>query len=106
MRQAIAAGQGPSTSGCRYSTDIVGNFCSTRRLASTSAPYIERDKVDLNQLPQTVRSYTEYNGKRCAMPVLADAYGLYYNKKLLAAAGYHRAAEDARASSTDDGARS
>ncbi len=35
-----------------------------------------------------VRGYTEYEGTRCAMPMLADVYGLYYNKDLLAAAGY------------------
>ena len=49
---------------------------------------IERDKVDIDQLLPIVRSYTEYNGTRCSMPMLADTYGLYYNKKMLAAAGY------------------
>ena len=34
-----------------------------------------------------VRDYTEFNGTRCAMPMLADVYGLYYNKDLLAQAG-------------------
>jgi multiple sugar transport system substrate-binding protein len=34
-----------------------------------------------------VRDYTEFNGDRCAVPDLADAYGLYYNKALLAKAG-------------------
>jgi multiple sugar transport system substrate-binding protein len=28
------------------------------------------------QLPDVPKSYTEYQGKRCSMPVLADAYGL------------------------------
>ncbi|MGO7983476.1 extracellular solute-binding protein, partial [Rhizobium johnstonii] len=42
----------------------------------------------LTQFSDTVRSYTEFNGVRCSMPVLADVYGLYYNKPLLAAAGY------------------
>jgi multiple sugar transport system substrate-binding protein len=31
--------------------------------------------------------YTQYQGKRCALPLLGDAYGLYYNKKAFAAAG-------------------
>jgi multiple sugar transport system substrate-binding protein len=35
-----------------------------------------------------VKDYTEYQGKRCAMPMLSDTYGLYYNKTLLAKAGY------------------
>ena len=74
--------QGPDV-GLSYSTDIVGNFCSSGRLARPE-PYIEPDKVDLDQLPPTVAAYTEYKGKRCAMPMLADAYGLYYNKKMFA----------------------
>lgn len=86
MRQAIAAGQGPDD-GLSYSTDIVGNFCGTGAFVDL-APYIQRDKVDMSQLPQTVRSYTEYKGTRCAMPFLSDTYGLYYNKQLLADAGY------------------
>ncbi len=86
MRQAIAAGKGPDV-GLSYSTDIVGKFCSTGAWRDLG-PCIERDKVDINQLLPIVRGYTEYNGTRCSMPMLADTYGLYYNKKMLAAAGY------------------
>jgi multiple sugar transport system substrate-binding protein len=86
MRQAIAAGQ-PIDVGLSYSTDVVGNFCSSGAFVDLK-PYIDRDQVDLTQLPQVVRDYTEFKGTRCAMPMLADVYGLYYNKKLLAAAGY------------------
>jgi multiple sugar transport system substrate-binding protein len=86
LRQAIAAGRGPDVA-LSYSTDVVGAFCSSGTWQDL-ASYVTRDAVDLSQLPDVVRSYTEYGGKRCSMPVLADAYGLYYNKKLLAAAGY------------------
>jgi len=86
MLQAISSGKGPDV-GLSYSTDIVGKFCSSNAWRDL-APYVERDGVDLDQLPDTVRSYTEYQGKRCAMPFLADVYGLYYNKTLLAQAGY------------------
>jgi multiple sugar transport system substrate-binding protein len=34
--------------------------------------------------------YTQYQGKRCTLPLLGDAYGLYYNKKEFAAAGITR----------------
>src|SRR5215813_11396165 len=54
---------------------------------SPHAPYISRDKIILNDIPTPVRNYTAYQGKRCTMPFLADAYGLYYNKKMFAAAG-------------------
>jgi multiple sugar transport system substrate-binding protein len=85
MLQAIGAGKGPDV-GLSYSTDIVGKFCATSAWQDL-ATYIERDKIDLGKLTPTVRSYTEFRGKRCAMPVLADAYGLYYNKKIFADAG-------------------
>src|SRR3954453_20570494 len=84
--QAISAGKGPDLD-LSYSTDITGKFCSSGAFRDLSG-YIARDKVDLNQFPQTVKDYTEFQGKRCAMPLLSDTYGLYYNKALLAAAGY------------------
>ena len=45
------------------------------------------DGIDVNIFPATTRYYTSYDGKQCALPILADAYGLYYNKALLAKAG-------------------
>ena len=84
--QAIAAGKGPDLD-LSYSTDITGKFCSTGAFSDLS-PYIASSKVDLSQLPQTVKDYTEFQGKRCAMPLLSDTYGLYYNKTLLAKAGF------------------
>ena len=86
LRKAIAAGNTVDL-GLSYSTDIVGSFCTSGAFRNLN-PYIKRDKVDLTQFSDTVRSYTEYKGTRCSMPMLADDYGLYYNKKLLAAAGY------------------
>lgn len=84
--QAISSGKGPDV-GLSYSTDIVGKFCSSNAWRDLT-PYLRRDGVDLGQYPDTVRSYTGYRGKQCAMPFLADVYGLYYNKTLLAEAGY------------------
>jgi multiple sugar transport system substrate-binding protein len=85
VTQAIGAGTGPDI-GLSYSTDIVGKFCSSGAWVDLT-PYINRDKVDLNQLNATTRQYTEYGGKRCAMPFLADAYGMFYNKDMFAKAG-------------------
>ncbi|MEV4635885.1 ABC transporter substrate-binding protein [Actinoplanes sp. NPDC049548] len=85
MTQAIGAGNGPDI-GLSYSTDIVGKFCSSGAWVDL-APYIKRDNVDLGQLNATTRQYTEFDGKRCAMPFLADAYGMFYNKDLFAKAG-------------------
>jgi multiple sugar transport system substrate-binding protein len=86
LQKAISAGTSVDV-GISYSTDIVGSFCSSGAFRDLG-PYIARDKVDLSQFTDTVRSYTEYKKTRCALPVLADVYGLYYNKKLLADAGY------------------
>ncbi|GIE74722.1 sugar ABC transporter substrate-binding protein [Actinoplanes philippinensis] len=85
VTQAIGAGNGPDI-GLSYSTDIVGKFCSSGAWVDLN-PYIARDKLDLDKLNATTRSYTEFGGKRCAMPFLADAYGMYYNKDLFAKAG-------------------
>ena len=85
VTQAIGAGNGPDI-GLSYSTDIVGKFCSSGAWVDLM-PYLKRDNVDLSQLNATTRSYTEFGGKRCAMPFLADAYGIFYNKDLFAKAG-------------------
>jgi multiple sugar transport system substrate-binding protein len=85
VTQAIGAGTGPDV-GLSYSTDIVGKFCSSGAWVDLTQ-YIQRDKVDLNKLNATTRQYTQFDGKRCAMPFLADAYGLFYNKDLFAKAG-------------------
>jgi multiple sugar transport system substrate-binding protein len=86
MKKAISAGQAVDV-GLSYSTDIVGTFCSKKAWRDLGS-YISRDKVDLGQFPPVVRSYTAYRGVQCSMPMLADVYGLYYNKDLLAKAGY------------------
>lgn len=86
MRQAISAGQ-PIDVGLSYSTDQVGTLCSSGDFVDL-ASFIERDHVDLDQMPDVVRSYTEFDGTRCVMPALADVYGLYYNRALLAEKGY------------------
>jgi multiple sugar transport system substrate-binding protein len=85
MTQAIGAGNGPDV-GLSYSTDIVGKFCSSGAWVDLN-PYVKRDNVDLNNINQAARTYTEFEGKRCAMPFLSDAYGIYYNKEMFAKAG-------------------
>ena len=84
--QAIAAGQ-PIDVVLSYSTDQIGKFCSTGAWQDLSA-YVKRDGVNLDQIPPVVRDYTQFEGKRCSMPMLSDTYGLYYNKKMLADAGF------------------
>jgi multiple sugar transport system substrate-binding protein len=85
LQQAISAGNTVDV-GLSYSTDIVGSFCNSGAFRDL-APYIKRDSVDLSALTPVTKSYTEYKGKRCTMPVLTDDYALYYNTDLLTAAG-------------------
>lgn len=85
MRQAIAAGQ-PIDVGISYDAASVGPMCSTGGFQDLG-PYISRDNVDMSQIPQVAQQYTAYKGIRCTLPMLADAYALYYNKDLFAAAG-------------------
>jgi multiple sugar transport system substrate-binding protein len=86
LTKAIAAGQNVDV-GISYSTDIVGTFCSSGAFIDLK-PYITRDKIDLDKISAMPRSYTEFDGTRCAMPMLADDYGLYYNKQILQKFGY------------------
>ncbi|QFZ16408.1 extracellular solute-binding protein [Saccharothrix syringae] len=79
-------GGNPPDVAMSFTTDNIGQFCSSGSFQELK-PYIERDRVDLGQITEAVRSYSEYKGNRCAMPLLSDVYGLYYNKALLAEAG-------------------
>ena len=49
--------------------------------------YLERDHIDEAIFTDATRSYTRHGGRRWALPMLADAYGLYYNRALLARPG-------------------
>ena len=82
---AIRSGNAPDVA-LSFSSDNTGAFCGSGAWIDLQ-PYIDRDGVDVNEFPEAVRTYTEYNGTRCAMPLLADDYGLYYNKDLFAQAG-------------------
>ncbi|GAA5058877.1 multiple sugar transport system substrate-binding protein [Thermocatellispora tengchongensis] len=79
--QAVRAGQPPDVASS-FSTDNVAQFCKTGMFQDLN-PVIAQDGVDIGVLPQVVQNYTQFEGKRCVMPLLADAYGLYYNKKLM-----------------------
>jgi multiple sugar transport system substrate-binding protein len=85
LQQAISAGNNVDV-GLSYSTDIVGAFCTSGAFRDLT-PYIKRDKVDIDGLTAITKSYTEFKGKRCAMPALSDVDALYYNTDMLAAAG-------------------
>lgn len=85
ITQAIRGGNAPDVA-ISFSADNIGKFCGSGSFQDLK-PYLDRDKVDLEQIPQATKDYTSYEGNRCAMPMMADVYGLYYNKKKFDEAG-------------------
>ena len=70
-----------------FSADNAGAFCGSGAWIDLK-PYMDRDGIDDSIFPPAPRSYTQFDGTRCAMPMLADAYGLYYNEDMLKKAGF------------------
>jgi multiple sugar transport system substrate-binding protein len=51
-------------------------------------PYIRLDHLNMGKIiVPSALDYTSYQGKQVALPLLSDAYGLYYNTKLFQQAG-------------------
>jgi multiple sugar transport system substrate-binding protein len=69
-----------------FTADNTGAFCNSGGWIDLKA-YMQRDKIDESILPPASREYTKYKDTRCALPMLADVYGLYYNRKLFKKAG-------------------
>lgn len=64
----------------------VGPYCKSGALTDLD-PYIQRDNLDMSQFSPYWVKYLQDEGQQCALPQLADAYGLYYNNDLFAQAG-------------------
>ncbi|MEV0978177.1 ABC transporter substrate-binding protein [Streptomyces sp. NPDC049915] len=70
-----------------FTTNNVGKFCSSGALVDLN-PFFRKAKIDPQQtFPRAMNEYTQFEGNRCAVPLLGDAYGLYYNKTAFAKAG-------------------
>ena len=62
-------------------------YCKTGAMQDLN-PYLANDKIDKAKTwPPAIFSYTQFDNVQCVLPMLTDAYGLYYNKDLLAAKG-------------------
>jgi len=88
INQALRAG-GPSAPDVvsSFTTDNVGQFCSSKAFVDLN-PFMAKSNIDPTAtFPPAQLQYTQYNGDQCALPLLSDAYGLYYNKDMFAAAG-------------------
>ncbi|MFI2757973.1 ABC transporter substrate-binding protein [Streptomyces echinatus] len=73
-----------------FTTNNVGKFCSSGALVDLN-PFFEKLGVDPEAtFPKPMNEYTQFDGDRCAVPLLGDAYGLYYNKTAFRKAGIER----------------
>lgn len=88
LNQALRAGgsKGPDVVSS-FTTSNIGKFCSSGAFLDLK-PFIEKSELDLEAtIPKPMLDYTQFEGTRCALPLLGDAYGLYYNKDAFKAAG-------------------
>jgi multiple sugar transport system substrate-binding protein len=83
---AIRAGDPPDAV-MSWSLDDLAAFCDTGAWQDLT-PYMEATEFDGTVFPPSVARYTGFGEKQCAFPFLTDAIGLYYNREILAEAGY------------------
>ncbi len=70
-----------------FTTDNVGEFCDSHAFVDLTS-FMDKSGIDpKSTFPAAQLAYTKYNGNQCALPLLSDAYGLYYNKDMFQAAG-------------------
>ena len=81
---SLRAGNAPDVVSS-FTSANVGVYCKSGGWIDLE-PFLEQDKIDVNQFPAATRT-TRSTRARCALPLLADVYGFYYNKKLFKAAG-------------------
>src|SRR5690348_3767230 len=82
---AIRAGNAPDVASSFNSYDV-GIYCGTGGWVDLS-PMLKQSGIQTSAFPAATNYYTQFGGKKCALPLLADDYGLYYNKTLFKAAG-------------------
>jgi multiple sugar transport system substrate-binding protein len=82
---AIRSGNPPDVVSS-FASSNVGSFCSTGAWIDLG-PLLKASHISPSVFPKASRYYTQYNGVRCALPMLADTFGLYYNKTLFKQAG-------------------
>ncbi|MGG2462998.1 ABC transporter substrate-binding protein [Streptomyces sp. RGM 3693] len=91
MNQALRAGGSDAPDVVSsFTTNNVGQYCSSGMWADLD-PFMKKTGVVKEKVfPKTLLSYTQYRGRQCALPLLADTYGLYYNEDAFKKAGITR----------------
>jgi len=83
---AIRGGNAPDVAHSFDAGAYTGAYCSNGAWIDL-ADYMNQDGLSDEVFPEVPRQYSQFEGTRCALPMLADVYGLYYNKDLFAKAG-------------------
>lgn len=83
---AIRGGNAPDVAHSFDAGAYTGAYCSNGAWIDL-ADYMKQDGLSDEIFPEVPRQYSQFEGTRCALPMLADVYGLYFNKDLLAKAG-------------------
>ncbi|AYN41319.1 ABC transporter substrate-binding protein [Streptomyces dangxiongensis] len=88
INQALRSGGGDAPDVISsFTTNNVGKFCSSGALVDLN-PFFEKSRIDPSTtFPKPMNEYTRFEGNRCTVPLLGDAYGLYYNKTAFRKAG-------------------
>ena len=87
IQRAINGGTPPDMA-ISFTPQNAARYCQTGAWQDLN-PSLQADKVDKAKMwPAGVFSYTQYNNVQCALPMLTDAYGLYYNVDLLEKKGF------------------
>lgn len=83
--QGLRSANGPDVASS-FVTDAVGGLCHGALIDLN--PLLKKDGIDKEKtfIPSRI-GYTQFDGKQCALPLLGDAFGLYYNTDMFAAAG-------------------
>ncbi|KUF14797.1 ABC transporter substrate-binding protein [Streptomyces silvensis] len=91
INQALRAGGGEAPDVVTsFTTNNVGQYCDSGMWVNLD-PFMKKTGLDKKKtFPKTLLDYTSYKGTQCALPLLADAFGMYYNKDAFKEAGIAR----------------
>ena len=87
IQRAINGGTPPDMA-VSFTPSFAARYCQTGAFQDLN-PFLQADNIDKTAVwPAGMFSHTSYNNKQCALPMLTDAYGLYYNIDLLEKKGF------------------
>ncbi|MET8470687.1 ABC transporter substrate-binding protein [Streptomyces sp. NPDC006422] len=73
-----------------FTTNNVGQYCDSGMWVDLD-PFMRKTGLKKEKVfPKSLLDYTSYRGNQCALPLLADAFGMYYNKHAFKEAGIAR----------------